>query len=137
MIGGIGMDVVDVTGFRAQLADSASTFVQGTFTPGEQARVETRPSRDRAPHLAARFAAKEAFIKAWSTANSGRIPALKSVDMREIEVVHDPHGRPALRLHGAVHAAYRSQELGSVHLSLSHDGDMAAAFVVVERPVNG
>ena len=55
----------------------------------------------------------------------------------QIEVVHDAHGRPALRLHGAVQAAYRSQELGSVHLSLSHDGDMAAAFVVVEHPVNG
>jgi len=137
MIGGIGMDVVDVTGFREQLSDTASTFVQGTFTPGERDRVETRPSRDQAPHLAVRFAAKEAFIKAWSTANTGRIPALKSVDMREIEVIHDAHGRPALRLHGAVHDAYQSQALGEVHLSLSHDGDMAAAFVVVERPANG
>jgi holo-[acyl-carrier protein] synthase len=137
MIGGIGMDVVDVTGFRDQLADTASTFVQGTFTSGEQERVETRPSPDRVPHLAVRFAAKEAFIKAWSTANTGRIPALKSVDMREIEVVQDAHGRPALRLHGAVNAAYQTQDLGTVHLSLSHDGDVAAAFVVVERPANG
>ena len=59
----------------------------------------------REQRLAARFAAKEAFLKAWSGARAGRAPALESVDLREIEVVDDGHGRPALALHGAVAAA--------------------------------
>ena len=134
MIGGIGVDVVNIPGFRDQLADQASTFVAGTFTSKEQRTSESRPSRDEAPHLAVRYAAKEAFIKAWSTANTGQVPALRHLDMREIEVIQDAHGRPGLLLHGAVGQAFRNQRLGTVHLSLSHDGDIATAFVVVERP---
>jgi len=121
---GVGIDVVDVGGFAEQLADAASGFVAGTFTPREQ-----RDAMGEAHRLAARFAAKEAFVKAWSGARLGLPPALPRVDLREIEVTHDPHGRPALRLHGTVRAA-----VGEVaaHLSLSHDGPVATAIVVLD-----
>ena len=130
MIAGIGLDLVDVAAFRDQLADAASAFADGTFTPAERAAATQGPG-DPALHLAVRFAAKEAFVKAWSTARRGHPPALATLDLREIEVVHDPWGRPGLHVHGQVRAA-----LGAglrLHLSLSHDGPCAGAMVIVEE----
>lgn len=135
----VGLDVVTTTTFAHQLADPASSFVDATFTAREQRAA--RGSEDvRVQRLAARFAAKEAFVKAWSGARAGREPALAAIDLREIEVADDGHGRPALRLHGAVAAALDelAAELGSseplrAHLSLSHDPPTAAAVVVLER----
>ena len=74
MILGVGVDVVDVAAFREQLADAASRFATGVFTIGERQAAASRASGDAARHLAARFAAKEAFVKAWSTARFGRPP---------------------------------------------------------------
>lgn len=146
MIVGIGVDVVAVPDFAEQLGRPGTAFARA-FTPGERrdaagagaagAGAEgtgTRSEYARATHLAARWAAKEAFIKAWSSANYARPPILGDVTMREIEVVCDAWGRPAVRLRGDVAAAVR-ESLGevAVHVSLSHDGDVAAAYVVVEQ----
>lgn len=131
---GTGIDVVDVAAFRAQLADPASGFVAATFTAAERRDAE-RPAGDPAARLAARFAAKEALVKAWAGARVGRPPSLPAVDAREIEVVLDPWGRPSLHLHGAVRRALL--ELGrdgappAAHVSLSHDGGVATAVVVL------
>ncbi len=130
MIAGLGIDLVDVALFRQQLADPASTFVSGTFTDAERAEVGRRG--DPALRLAARFAAKEAFIKAWSSANRGQAPALARVDMREIEVRCDEWGRPAIRLHGAVRDALAVRGRWRSQVSLTHDGGAAAAVVVLE-----
>jgi holo-[acyl-carrier protein] synthase len=133
----VGLDIVTTTTFAEQLADPASAFVQATFSAGEQ-RAARGAGELRAQRLAARFAAKEAFVKAWSGARAGHAPALGSVDLREIEVVDDGYGRPALRLHGAVAAALEqlAAELGiatplRAHISLSHDPPTAAAVVVL------
>jgi len=131
---GTGIDVVDVAAFRAQLADPASGFADATFTAAERRDAE-RPAGDPAERLAARFAAKEALVKAWAGARVGRPPAVAAVDAREIEVRLDPWGRPSLHLHGAVRDALR--ELGGddrppvAHVSLSHDGGVATAVVVL------
>jgi phosphopantetheine--protein transferase-like protein len=133
----VGLDIVTTTTFAGQLADGASGFVDATFTAGEQ-RAARATDEIRTQRLAARFAAKEAFVKAWSGARAGRPPALATVDLREIEVVDDGHGRPALALHGAVAAALDqlAGELGfegplRTHLSLSHDPPTAAAVVIL------
>ncbi|MBJ7329833.1 MAG: holo-ACP synthase [Solirubrobacteraceae bacterium] len=139
---GLGLDVVDVERFAEQLADPASGFVDGTFTAGEQADASFG-SGDRTLRLAGRFAAKEAFIKAWSAARFGRPPALPSVDLRSIELRSDGHGRPAIALHGEVAEEISSLAIqlelrGEIvtHVSLSHDGGVAAAVVVLSaRPV--
>ncbi|MBE2314565.1 holo-ACP synthase [Solirubrobacter sp. CPCC 204708] len=118
----VGVDLVHVPGFAQQLEDTASGFVDHTFTPRER--------RSREPHrLAARFAAKEAFLKAWSGSRAHQPPLLGSVDLREIEVVDDGYGRPALALHGTL-----AQTVGpcSTSLSLSHDGDAAIAVVLFQ-----
>lgn len=129
---GVGVDTVHVPAFRDQLADPASSFVRGTFTEAERACAAARPGGDTARHLAARFAAKEAFIKAWSGARWGQAPQMDRADLRQIEVVSDPWGRPSLVLHGAVADAVARLGAVRVHVSLSHDGDQAIALVQLE-----
>lgn len=130
----MGIDLVDVVGFADQLSDGASGFVEATFTAAEQAAAGW-PAGDLAPRrLAARFAAKEAFVKAWAGGNHGRAPALDQVDLREVEVRQDGFGRPVLELHGAVRGAVADAGIERWHVSLTHDGPMAGAVVVVEGP---
>lgn len=136
MIAGVGVDVVAVGGFRQQAEDRASAFISNTFTLLELAEAQSRPGRDDILHLAARFAAKEAFVKAWSSAARGLPQALPSVSLREIEVVSDARHRPSLRLHGRVAEKVSELGLGACHVSLSHDGEVATAFVVLEWPVD-
>ena len=134
---GIGIDLVDRAGFAAQLSDVASDFAGATFAASERRAVAQAPvTTPEATRLAARFAAKEAFIKAWSVARFGRAPALHVVDPREIVVVSDDFGRPRLELRGAVADAVAelAAETGAItiHLSLTHDGPTAGAVVVLD-----
>lgn len=88
-----------------------------------------------ARHLAGRWAAKEAFVKAWSQALYGQPPLIDRdrLDWREIEVVPDAYGRVSLQLRGEVHRHFhgRTWRLGTA-LSISHDGDYAIAVVRLE-----
>lgn len=133
MIAGIGVDHVSLPEFREQLSDGASSFVEGTFTAGERRGCEGRASGDPGRHLAARFAAKEAFIKAWSGSRWGLSPVLGSVDMRDIEVETDRWGRPRLVLRGELESAVVADGPYRLHVSLTHDGPTAAATVILER----
>ena len=148
----VGTDLVHVPGFSAQLDQPGTVFAQRTFTAREF-REARRRSQERgsspAQHLAARWAAKESFIKAWSQAHVLRASSrgtstspvilAEDVDWREIEVVTDRWGRPSLRLSGTVaHAVEHSlgEEVstpGCWPVSLSHDGDYAAAIVLHVR----
>lgn len=132
MIAGVGLDMVDVAAFNRQLEDTASVFGAATFTRREFDDASSRPSGVPARHLAARFAAKEALLKAWSQASGAAPPDLVAVDLREIEVVTDAAGRPHLRLHGRVAEALAGLGLSRLHLSLTHDGGYAMAMVVIE-----
>ncbi len=125
---GVGVDLVHVPSFAAQLAQPGSRFAS-VFTPGERSDVHDRPS-DPAQHLAARWAAKEAVIKAWSASIHGHPPLVDEHVHHLIEVVTDAWNRPRIRLHGEV-----AQHLGAhaIELSLSHDADHATAFVVLSR----
>ena len=123
----IGVDL----GRRADLRRAAGRPRVGVRRRDVHRRRAARRARGaiREQRLAARFAAKEAFVKAWSGARRGLPPLLAAVDLREIEVVDDGHGRPALRLHGAVAAAVGER---GTHLSLSHDGPSAIAVVILD-----
>ena len=148
----VGTDLVHVPGFSAQLDQPGTVFAQRPFTAREF-REARRRSQERgtnpAQHLAARWAAKESFIKAWSQAHilcaksrgtsTSPVILTEDVDWREIEVVTDRWGRPSLRLSGTVaHAVEHSlgEEVstpGCWPVSLSHDGDYAAAIVLHVR----
>lgn len=133
MILGMGVDLVCLNAFEAQLEDPASRFVEHTFTPAEIAYSHTARSGEPARHLAARFAAKEATLKALDSACAQAGLAERALPLRAVEVLRDPQGRPALELHGDVAALAARLGVDRTWLSLSHDGDKALASVVVER----
>jgi len=122
---GIGLDVVDLTRFRRTLDDLGDSFVDRIFTPDEVSYADRSPRR-RHERLGARFAAKEAFGKATGLGMSNK------TSWRDIEVDLDARGRPVLRLHGKAEQTAREMGVEHTHLSLSHDGDVAAALVVLE-----
>lgn len=140
---GVGVDTVDLDAFATSLAEPGTRFA-AVFSAAEQRQARERAlargadtsTAALARHLGARWAAKEAMIKAWSAALYGRPPVIspERLDWAQIEVVADAWGRPGLRLHGEVAAAV-ADSLGSVrwHLSLTHDGPAATAFVVCDR----
>lgn len=136
----VGVDLVHIPGFAEQLARPGSTFDQ-VFSPLERRHAQQRRdvsgampnsslAGSRTEHLAGRWAAKEAFIKAWSQAIYGKPPVIEPdlVNFAEIEVLPDRWGRVALQLKGEVAAKLR-ESIGVVELSLtiSHDGDYATA----------
>ncbi|GAA4389155.1 holo-ACP synthase [Tsukamurella soli] len=123
---GVGIDLVSVSEFEAQLKQPGTTMLS-SFSPGERRDAGGDPRS-----LAARWAAKEAVFKAFSSGFYGRRPAEKEVAAREVEVVSDAWGRPGVRVYGRIAA-----DLGPdvrIHLSLTHDGDVAGAVAVIEAP---
>lgn len=123
---GVGVDLVHVPSFAEQLGQPGSRFPD-VFTSGERADVGSRGD-DHPRHWAARWAAREAVVKAWSSALHGYPPVLGDEALRDISVACDAWGRPRLVLAGAV-----SRHLAGfrLDLSLSHDGDYAIAYVVL------
>lgn len=114
----VGIDTVLVSRLQESLDAFGERFLQRLFTAGEQAAAGGAPER-----LAARFAAKEAALKAFGWHDTG-------IDWREIEVHTLPHGEPLLRLHGKAAACARADAVHEMVVSLSHDGDHACAIVV-------
>ena len=127
---GVGVDVVGITAFAEQLDEGGTRFAR-VFTPAER-RAARAGAGGEAQSLAARWAAKEAVIKAWSSTRYGQPDVIEpdDVDLSEIEVRSDAWGRPAIRLHGAIGEAMAAYD---VLVSLSHDpaADVATAFVVL------
>ncbi|MCB0932665.1 MAG: holo-ACP synthase [Mycobacterium sp.] len=124
---GVGIDLVSIPDFAEQV-DRPGTVFHETFTPGERRDAADKSSL-AARHLAARWAAKEAVIKAWSGSRFAQRPVLPEGIHRDIEVVTDMWGRPKVRLSGAV-----AEHLADVviHVSLTHEGDTAAAVAIIE-----
>ena len=126
MILGLGMDVVEV-GRIARLLDGrpglAARFLARVFTAGEQA--DCRARREQAASLAARFAAKEAAVKA--------LGAPVGVRWLDVEVVRD-EGAPRLVLSGVAARAALARGVVRTHLTLTHDAGVAAATVILEGP---
>lgn len=120
---GIGTDLVDLDRFREALARTPG-LVPRLFCADEQAYAERR--NDPTERYAARFAAKEAGMKAIGTGWRG------GIRWQDFEVSNLPSGRPTLRFHGV--AADHARRLGvtNVQLSLTHTADLGMAFVILE-----
>jgi len=131
---GLGLEIVDVSAFRGQLDDPTAALPLTAFSTAEQAEVGvTEPSSAR--RLAARGAAKLAFLKALSASNPDAEHLLGSPDLSEVEIANDASGKPSLRVWGEV-ARVATGCLGSdwiALVSLTHEGNTAAAVVVLER----
>ena len=120
---GIGIDLCAVS--RMERALEKPGFLARVFAPQERAYLEEK-GRGRAQSAAAMFAAKEAVAKALGTGMSG------GVCFEQIEVTHDALGAPCVQLCGAAQERLMALGGGRVLLSLSHEGDMAMAFAVIE-----
>ena len=123
---GIGTDLARSGRFRRLLAEGKGAVIERIFTVAERAYCLTK--KDPAPHLAARFAAKEAFLKALGTG------LRDGLSWQQVEVVRDELGRPFLALCGRAAELVAMRKVCQVHLSYSHDGDYAFATVVLESP---
>jgi len=122
----VGNDVVLVERFRDAL-ERTPHLADRLFTAAERT---TRSGHERSPEsLAARFAAKEAVAKA--------LGAPQGLHWHDCEVVVDPDGRPWLAVTGTVAQAAAKLGIQRWHLSLSHDGGIAAAVVIAERHDGG
>jgi holo-[acyl-carrier protein] synthase len=122
---GLGTDLAKVERFRTFVTNNKAALLGRLFTPGECAYAFTK--KDPAPHLAARFAAKEAFLKALG------LGLRQGISWQDMEVVRDELGRPDLRLSGRAAEIAFAKQAEVVHLSYSHDGDYASATVILER----
>jgi holo-[acyl-carrier protein] synthase len=125
MILGIGTDLFDVDRMRRKLESDAG-FVESVFLPAEIAYC--RSQRHPAPHFAARFAAKEAIVKAMADAGGTGSFWL------DAEVVREDSGKPRLELTGSLGDLARDMGIFRISLSLTHTDELAAATVVIEGP---
>ncbi|MDA8428363.1 MAG: holo-[acyl-carrier-protein] synthase [Geobacteraceae bacterium] len=124
MISGIGTDIVAIERFQRFVDQNNTALLQRLFTDHERALCSSR--KHSASCFAARFAAKEAFLKALGTGLRDGISWL------EIEVTLDDLGKPGLLLTGQARKIFAARGLGNAFLSLSHDGGNAIAMVVLE-----
>lgn len=122
---GIGVDLTEVPRIAEVRGRHGEQFLKRVFTPSEAEYCLRQKTPDIS--LAARFAAKEAALKALG---KGWTHGMRWTDF---EVMREPGGRPVLKFHGA--AAKLANELGvkRAHLSLSHTSEQAMAMVVLER----
>jgi len=115
MIVGTGIDIIEVNRIR-RLAEKNSRFIQRIFTPEELSYCIKK--RNKYQHLAARFAAKEAFFKALG----------RRIGWKEVGIVNLSSGKPTLII-----TAKEPLPFQEAHVSVSHINDYAAAVVVLEE----
>jgi len=118
----VGTDLVQVSRIAQSIHQFGDRFVHRLFTADEIAYASSNPAL-LAERLAARFAAKEAAIKALSLSDTG-------LDWRQIEVQRSASGHCSLALHGVARDAAVRARITELSVSLSHDGDYALAVVV-------
>lgn len=116
MIIGTGIDLVDVARFERSVTRTPR-LLERLFTPAER-QLKLRS-------LAARYAAKEALIKALGGSDG--------VYWSEIEITREPSGRPHYVLSGSTAAVVVERGIDALHLTMTHDAGLAAAYVVAER----
>lgn len=123
MIKGIGTDIIEVARIRKNV-ETNPRFVEKLFSPNEITYCSSKASPWQS--YAARFAGKEAVMKAFGTGWDG------VVNWTDIEILPDAKGNPQVILHGG--AKQLAEEMGvlNIHISLSHEKEYATAFAIME-----
>lgn len=120
---GIGTDIVEVS--RVARSIGSEAFLARVYTRGEREYADAR-GRGRAASYAARWAGKEAVLKALGT-------GLREGELREIEILPDALGAPEVRLYGRFKEIFEARGVEKIWLSLSHSKEYATAQCVLER----
>ena len=126
MIVSIGIDIIEVGRVREVLARTPR-FCERVFTQKERDYCDSRGAAVAAQHYAARFAAKEAALKALGTGWSG------GVAWQDVEVSSLESGAPTIIFHGHVRELFEQSGATVAHLSISHTTEHAIAQVILER----
>ena len=124
MIVGTGVDLAEVPRIRASIERFGDRFVKRIYTEGEIAYVERKANRYE--RYAARFAAKEAGMKAIGTGWK------RGVRWQDFEVANLPSGKPTLRFHGVASEIAKKLGVKNVSLSLTHTAELGMAHVILE-----
>jgi holo-[acyl-carrier protein] synthase len=122
MIVGIGVDLTPVSRMQQAMARHPDKLEERLFTARERAYCRERANA--AQHFAARFAAKEAILKAL------RVP--EGLSWHEMEIISEHNGAPRIELTGMAQKAAAAMGVKKLHLSITHADDQAVAFVVAE-----
>jgi holo-[acyl-carrier protein] synthase len=128
MIYGTGTDIIEIARIQTVMERDIG-FREKIFTPGEIAYCETK--KHKYENYAARFSAKEAFMKAIGT--GWRF----GIRFADIDVYHDEYGKPLIRLSGKAEELALRERISKIHVSLSHVKETATAIVVVETEAGG
>ena len=127
MIYGTGIDIVEIARIRNSLEKYPGHFEKKIFTPEEIRYCREKP--DPAKHFAARFAVKEAVLKALGVGMSG-------LGWKDMETSNDAEtGKPSLRMHGKGLEIFESLKLKAIHISISHDDTYAIAHAIAENQI--
>ena len=124
MIVGTGVDLAEVARIEKSIGRFGDRFVKRIYTPAEIAYVERKANRFE--RYAARFAAKEAGMKAIGTGWRG------GITWHDFEVTNLPSGRPVLTFHGVAEKVAARLGVTNVSLSLTHTAELGMAFVIIE-----
>lgn len=124
MIFGIGTDIVEIRRFQLFLDKKNIAILDRLFTSFERSFCEN--SKNSASRLSARFAAKEAFLKALGTG------LRNGISWHDMEIINNEMGKPEMNLYGKAVEQFQLNKLNNIHLSLSHDGGNAIAMVILE-----
>ncbi|HEY0004289.1 MAG TPA: holo-ACP synthase [Pyrinomonadaceae bacterium] len=125
MIISIGIDIIEVRRIR-EVHARTPRFVERVYTEAERAYCESRGAV-AAEHYAARFAAKEAALKALQTGWSG------GISWQDVEVAAKESGAPLLKFYGRALELFTQSGATTAHLSISHTTEHAIASVILER----
>ena len=124
MILGIGSDLLEIERMAQAGKRYGDRFHRRVFTPGERAYCESKGRTDE--HLAVRFAAKEAALKALG------VGWARGITWKDVEVLREEGGPPTLRFTGVARDVADALGVRRAHLSLSHSRDLALASVTLE-----
>lgn len=124
MIVGIGVDLAEVDRIREAIERHGRRFIDRIYTPAEISYVERKANRYE--RYAARFAAKEAGMKAIGTGWK------RGVRWQDFEVSNLPSGRPTLQLHGVAAEIAASMSVRNIALSITHTAAEGMAIVILE-----
>jgi holo-[acyl-carrier protein] synthase len=124
LISGTGIDIIEVHRIQTVMERDIG-FREKIFTQGEIDYCETK--KNKYQHYAARFSAKEAFLKAIGT--GWRF----GIRFADIDVYHDEFGKPLIRLTGKAEELALRDGIKRIHVSLSHLKEMATAVVILEK----
>ena len=116
----IGIDIIEIARIKKAIARWGENFLHRVYTEPELRLYCSKPSS-----LAARFAGKEAVIKALG-------PQSKGISWREIEILSNPGGKPSVHLYGKAQNQAKELGLESLAISLSHSKEYAIASVIGE-----